>query len=302
MWKTALFLLATLIAVPVFTYLYDVPPNHEQLRVMWPVIYTYIGLSVACFIVSSIANNYSQVDKLWSIAPIIYAWEVVYLTHWEERMILIAIVITIWGIRLTYNFGRKGGYSWRFWTGEEDYRWSVLRSKPEFQANWKWMLFNLFFISFYQMGLVMLIMFPMIKGMNGTPLFWADYLLAILVIGFVIMEFVADDQQHKFQTEKYRRINAKEDLGKYADGFISTGLWALMRHPNYAAEQSVWIIIYFFSVTATGVWINWSVAGVVLLVILFIGSSNFSEEISASKYPKYKEYQKKVARFIPFMK
>jgi len=302
MWKTVLFLLATLIAVPVFTYLYDTPPNSEQLRVMWPVVYTYIGLSTACFIVSSIANNYSQVDKLWSIAPIIYAWQVAYLTHWEERMILIAIVITIWGIRLTYNFGRKGGYSWKFWTGEEDYRWSVLRSKPEFQANWKWVLFNLFFISFYQMGLVMLIMFPMIKGINGVPLFWADYLLALLVIGFVIMEFVADHQQHKFQTEKYRRINANEDLGEYADGFISTGLWSIMRHPNYAAEQSVWIVIYFFSVTATGVWINWSVAGAVLLVILFIGSSNFSEEISASKYPKYKEYQKKVARFIPFMK
>ena len=302
MWKTVLFLLATLIAVPVFAYLYDTPPNLEQLRVMWPVIYTYVGLSAACFIVSSITDNYSQVDKLWSIAPLIYAWEVVYLTHWDERMLLIASVISIWGIRLTYNFGRRGGYSWKFWTGDEDYRWAILRAKPEFQAKWKWILFNLFFISFYQMGLVMLIMFPMIKGVNGTELFWADYLLAFLVIGFVIMEYVADHQQYKFQTKKYRRINAKEDLGEYAHGFVNTGLWGIMRHPNYAAEQSVWIVIYFFSVTATGVWINWSVAGAVLLVLLFIGSSNFSEEISASKYPKYKEYQKKVARFIPFLK
>jgi steroid 5-alpha reductase family enzyme len=37
-------------------------------------------------------------------------------------------------------------------------------------------------------------------------------------------------------------------------------------------------------------------------VILFKGSSDFSEEISAEKYPEYKEYQKSVPRFIPFTK
>jgi steroid 5-alpha reductase family enzyme len=34
-------------------------------------------------------------------------------------------------------------------------------------------------------------------------------------------------------------------------------------------------------------------------VILFQGSSDFSEAISAEKYPDYKEYQKKTGRFIP---
>jgi steroid 5-alpha reductase family enzyme len=72
-----------------------------------------------------------------------------------------------------------------------------------------------------------------------------------------------------------------------------------MRHPNYAAEQAIWIVFYLFSVTATGEWINWSIVGSVLLVILFKGSSNFSEEISSKKYPKYSDYQKKVGRFLP---
>jgi len=170
MWKTVLFLIAALITVPVFAFLYDTPPDPEQLHVMWPVIYTYIGLATACFIVSSITDNYSQVDKLWSIAPLIYAWEIAWLTHWDERMILVAGVISIWGIRLTYNFARRGGYSWKLWKGKEDYRWGVLRAKREFQPKWKWILFNLFFISFYQMGLVLLIVFPMIKGVNGREL------------------------------------------------------------------------------------------------------------------------------------
>src|SRR5690606_23117486 len=106
----------------------------------------------------------------------------------------------------------------------------------------KWLLFNLFFISYYQMGLVLLIVFPMIKAMDGPALFWADYLLAALVVAFVVIEFIADQQQYDFQTEKHRRIKAGEPLGEYAHGFTRTGLWGIVRHPNYAAEQSIWIV------------------------------------------------------------
>jgi steroid 5-alpha reductase family enzyme len=87
--------------------------------------------------------------------------------------------------------------------------------------------------------------------------------------------------------------------GEYAVGFIRTGLWSKVRHPNYAAEQAIWITFYFFSVVATGRWINWSMAGCLLLVVLFQGSSNFSEAISSEKYPLYRDYQKKVGRFLP---
>ena len=297
-----IFLIGTLIVVPILAFNYDSAPTAMQMTIIWTVVTSYIILAGLSFVVSTITNNYSQVDKLWSIAPIIYAWQIAYLASWESRIVLIAILITIWGARLTYNFGRRGGYSWKFWEGDEDYRWAVLRAKPEFQAPWKWMLFNLFFISFYQMGLVLIIVFPMIKAINGGELMWVDYLLAALVVIFVIIEFIADQQQYDFQTEKYRRINSNLPLEEYADGFIKTGLWSMVRHPNYAAEQSVWITIYFFSVVATGIWANWSIIGAVLLILLFLGSSNFSEEITAKKYPKYKEYQKRVARFIPFLK
>jgi steroid 5-alpha reductase family enzyme len=91
-----------------------------------------------------------------------------------------------------------------------------------------------------------------------------------------------------------------EDLGQYKKGFVSTGLWSKVRHPNYAAEQGIWIVYYFFSVSATGEWLNWTIIGAVLLVLLFKGSADFSEEVSASKYPEYKEYQNNVPRFLPF--
>ena len=72
-----------------------------------------------------------------------------------------------------------------------------------------------------------------------------------------------------------------------------------MRHPNYAAEQAIWLAYYLFSVAATGRWINGSLVGAVLLLLLFQGSADFSEKISAAKYPEYAHYLKKVGRFFP---
>jgi steroid 5-alpha reductase family enzyme len=299
MWKTVILLLISLITLPLLAFYYDAPPNNEQWALLKSVTNSYLILASICFIVSAFTKNYSQVDKLWSIAPIFYGWQIAYLSNWDGRMILIASVITIWGARLTFNFARRGGYSWKFWEGEEDYRWAVLRAKPEFQAPWKWFLFNLLFISFYQMGLVLAIVFPMIKAKTDSPVNWIDFLIALIVVAWVIIEFIADQQQFDFQKEKYRRMEAKVDLGEYAHGFVRTGLWSISRHPNYASEQLVWVTIYFFSVASTGSWINWSIIGSILLVLLFYGSSNFSEGISVAKYPDYKDYQKKVRRFIP---
>ena len=219
-------------------------------------------------------------------------------------MILMSCLVTVWAIRLTFNFARRGGYSWKFWAGEEDYRWEILRQRPGFNNKAVWFLFNVFFICGYQMTLIYLFTLPILTGLSeaAPALMWADYLLAAIFIGFVVIEFIADQQQYDFQTEKYRRINANEPLGEYAHGFIRTGLWGKMRHPNYMAEQSVWIVFYCFSIIATGEVINWSMAGCLLLVILFKSSSDFSEKITASKYPEYKDYQAKVPRFIPFTK
>lgn len=301
MWKTVLFLLGTLLVVPILAYYTDEPPSPLQLESLRPLVGTYLVAAAICFIVSTITKNYSQVDKLWSILPVVYAWQIVFLNNWDLRCLLMAVVISLWGIRLSYNFYRRGGYSWKFWEGEEDYRWAILRAKPEFQPRWKWVLFNLFFISFYQMALILSLVFPMVKSLGGKEISLVDYLLAALVVFLIILEFIADQQQWDFQKEKYRRINSGEDLGDYAHGFTRNGLWKYARHPNYAAEQAIWVVIYFFSVQATGIWANWSVTGAILLILLFYGSSKFSEEVSAAKYPEYKEYQKKTARFIPFL-
>jgi len=299
--KLVPFLIITVILLPVAAYFLGTPPNETQLSILRETAWGVGFVVLLTFVVGQLTRNNSQVDKLWSIVPAPYTWYMTWKGGMDERMVLMSVLVTIWAARLTYNFARRGGYSWKFWEGEEDYRWEVLRQRPGFKNPFVWLLFNLFFICFYQNTLIFLFTLPVLSGLaeNAAPLGAWDYVLAAVYVGLVIMEYIADQQQFDFQTEKYRRINAGEPLGEYADGFVQTGLWSKMRHPNYFAEQSIWVVFYLLSVAATGEWLNWTIAGAVLLIILFKGSSDFSEEISAKKYPAYKDYQKRVARFIP---
>lgn len=237
--------------------------------------------------------------------PIYYVWHVAYAGDFAPRLVLMAVIVSIWGIRLTYNFARRGAYQWKFWSGEEDYRWAVLRKKPGLNNRFVWMLFNLFFICSYQGALIFLFTLPVLTGLGdsapATIQAW-DWVIAAVIIVAVVIEYIADQQQYDFQSEKYRRINNGEDLGPYSKGFVDTGLWKLVRHPNYAMEQTVWLLFYGFSIVSTGEWVNWSMAGCLLLVVLFKGSSDFSEELTAGKYPEYINYKRKTPRFIPFMK
>jgi len=300
MWKVALLLIFTLLTVPVVCFYYDDPLTALQDEALCTLLWVYGIASFLCFVVSTITNNYSQVDKLWSIMPIPYLWILVFYSCYDPRLILMAVLVTIWGIRLSCNFARRGGYSLKFWTGEEDYRWSILQAKPEFAQKWKWVLFNFFFISAYQMGLVLLTTLPGLRVLGMTSeLGFFDIFLALLIVGLIFIEYLADQQQYDYQTEKYAQIKNGKIDPFYKVGFVHTGLWAYMRHPNYMAEQAIWIVFYFYSVIATGHWINWTITGGLLLVLLFKGSSDFSEAISAEKYPEYKKYQKTVGRFLP---
>lgn len=302
---TILILILTLVVVPLVSFYFGTPLNALQTEVLTDMGVVLAIVTGVCFLLGEITRNNSQIDKIWSIIPIYYVWHVAYVGDFAPRLVLMAVLVTIWGIRLTYNFARRGAYQWKFWTGEEDYRWEVLRQRPGFNNRFVWMLFNLFFICSYQNTLIFLFTLPILTGLGdsapATIQLW-DWVIAAAIIAAVVIEYIADQQQYDFQTEKYRRINNGEDLGPYSKGFVDTGLWKLVRHPNYAMEQSVWLLFYGFSVVSTGEWINWSMAGCLLLVVLFKGSSDFSEELTAAKYPDYTNYQRKTPRFIPFTK
>jgi steroid 5-alpha reductase family enzyme len=274
----------------------DLKYNH--LLYTWVVI--MISAALICFFVSEITQNYSQVDKLWSLMPIVYSL-VTLSTFPSVRVSIMAMLVSAWGLRLSYNFYRKGGYNIIPWKGEEDYRWKIMRQNPALIGRFRFGLFNFFFISIYQHLLILLISTPLLMAAKyqGTGLNAIDLIAAYLVVIFLVIETVADNQLFRFHQLKKHNMGSKEVYrGSLEKGFLTEGLWRFSRHPNFAAEQAIWISFWLFGVAASGRWINWTLAGPVLLILLFQGSSRLTERISSSRYPDYAAWQKTVPRFF----
>ena len=296
---------AGVIACIVLFFAFGPQLNQDQLDTLMILGIIMGAAALYCFIVGEVTRNNSQMDKLWSILPIAYTWVVAGKGNWQPRLVIMAVLATLWGIRLTANFARKGAYKLKFWEGEEDYRWPLLRKNPILGKRWVWALFDLFFICIYQNLVVLLTTIPALTAMAyETPLTWIDYLAAALALGALGLETIADEQQFAFQTQKWKWINEGKKLEElpepYNKGFNTFGLWKHSRHPNYLGEQAFWVFFYFFSVGAGAGVFNYSAIGALLLILLFIGSSTFGEAISASKYPEYAQYKNSVSRFFPW--
>ncbi len=246
--------------------------------------------ALVSWILSVITGDSSWVDRLWSIVPVVYVWVFAGFGHWDVRLVLVATLVTLWGIRLTYNFARKGGYS-----GLEDYRWPVLRSRMQ---PWQYRLFQFFFISGYQNLLLVLITLPAwtVTAHPTDRLGAWDFALGVVFLLLLAGETVADQQQWNFHQRKKELAAAGAVAGP---GFLDTGLWRYSRHPNFFFEQAQWWVVFGFGVVAAGSLWQWTALGAVLLSLLFIGSTVFTESLSAAKYPEYANYRRRTSMLVP---
>src|SRR5579863_7750988 len=262
---------------------------------MSPLVLTVIIAAAGCafaWIASLVTGDTSWVDRMWSIIPIIYVWVFAAAAHLgNARLDVLAALVTVWGVRLTYNFARKGGY-----IGVEDYRWAVIRSS---MRPWQFQLFNLFFIVIYQNALLVLITLPAWTAYQhrSTSFGALDYVLTLLFILFTIGETVADQQQWDFHQWK----NAEVEAGRTPNPrFLQSGLFRFARHPNYFFELAQWWVVFFFGAVAARSILEWNVIGPFLLTLLFVGSTRFTEKISLSHYPEYELYQRSTSAVIPW--
>ena len=251
------------------------------------------ALALLCWVLSLITKEYSWVDRLWSITPALFSVHFAAHVGFDDaRLNLMASLTVLWGVRLTYNFARKGGYK----AGGEDYRWKDVQEK--IGPVW-FQVLNATFLAPFQNFLLLLIVVPSYAAYQvaGEPLNPLDYLAAIAFVAFFLGETIADQQQWKFQTAKYAAIARGETP---AADFITTGLFRYSRHPNFFCEQAIWWTYYLFSIAAGAGWLNWTITGALLLSLLFQGSTGLTEKISARKYPAYVDYQRKTSRLMPW--
>lgn len=239
------------------------------------------GATAGCWVLSVVTGEYSWVDRIWSIAPVAYVWVFALGTH-DARAFLVAVLVTGWGARLTFNFARRGGYA----PGGEDYRWGIIRSRI---PGWAFALFNVVFIALYQNALLLAIALPAWTIVeNSAPLGAYDVMAAVVFLGLLVGETVADQQRWNFH-----RAHPE-------GGVLRTGLFRYSRHPNYFFEIAQWWVVFSFAAIAAGTALLWTVAGAILLTLLFLGSTAFTEWISASRHPEFEDYRRVTSMLIPW--
>jgi len=265
------------------------------------VVTTLAGsLAVASYLLGAITGDYSWVDRLWSTAPVAFAWVYAARGGYAPAPTVAAVLVTLWGLRLTYNFARRGGY-----TTMEDYRWPILRERIANPLLWQ--LFSLLFISTYQISLFVLFTLPVHRlAVHGGEVPLATLgVFGVAFLFFLGYETIADQQQWTFQNIKHgvagfgerARANLESDVDR---GFLTHGLFRFSRHPNYFGELMVWWTLYLLGAVAAGAYLDWSGLGALLLTLLFVGSTRFTESISASRYPSYRSYQERTSAIVPW--
>jgi steroid 5-alpha reductase family enzyme len=106
-----------------------------------------VALGFAAWVASELTRNHSQVDRLWSVLPCAY---VLHFDLWARRngvpsarLDVALLCVVAWSARLTFNYWRRGGYSW----GSEDYRWAAIKAQI---GSTGMFIMNATFISFVQ--------------------------------------------------------------------------------------------------------------------------------------------------------
>jgi steroid 5-alpha reductase family enzyme len=251
----------------------------------------FAGVCVVCGLLWAVTGENSWVDRFWGLTPAVYMGIFAgFAGFGDARLDVMFALVVVWGARLTFNNARKGGYA----RGSEDHRVAALR---EGMTPGQFRMYVLFFITLYQNAILLLIALPAWTALRyRSPFGVADAVAAALFLAFLVGETVADQQQWDFQQWKRQ----EREAGRAGEpGFLRTGLFRFSRHPNFFFEQAQWWVVFAFGVIAAGA-VTWTVAGAVLLTLMFIGSTVYTENISRRRYPEYADYRKRTSPVVPW--
>lgn len=242
-----------------------------------------LGATVAIFVFSRAFNNSSFYDAYWSVLPVTVAWWLALVPGGASGLTLrqgmVLAVVSLYGLRLTYNWARG-------WTGldHEDWRYADLRVKSG-KAYW---LVSFAALHFFPTVMTYLGVVPLVAPLTtGRESFTAlDVVAALVTLAAIVIEAVADEQLRTFRRTHPGRI-------------CDVGLWSVSRHPNYFGEISFWFGLFLFGVAGGAP--LWSAVGTLVMIGLFLGASiPMAEARSLARRPGYAEHQRRVSKLIPW--
>jgi len=240
-----------------------------------------LGLMALLWLVSLARRDASIVDIFWGAGFVVLGWLYFALTPQGviERKLLIAALVTIWGLRLSlYIFSRNRGKG-------EDFRYVAMRNAAG--PRWWW---QSYFQVFVLQGVLMwLISAPLLAAqLVAQPgLTLLDGLgVVVWAVGFYF-EAAGDWQLARFKANPANK-------GKVMD----RGVWRYTRHPNYFGDAAQWWGFFLIALAAGG-WLT--VLSPILMTFLLVRVSGKALlEKSLNGRPGYRAYVARTSGFIPW--
>ena len=236
------------------------------------------------FVFSVIFDNSSVYDPFWSVAPIFLAgywtWCGWHQPGGDGRAVAVAVLVALWGIRLTSNFLTH----WRGMS-HEDWRYEEFRARTG-SAYWV--------VSFFGFHLVpTLIVFAACVPVyfactSDRPFGVLDVVVAAVTLLAITVEAVAD-----------RQMRSAVAAGHPGNRTFRGGLWSVSRHPNYLGEIGFWWGLYLFALAA-GLSHWWTFVGPAAVTTLFLTVSlPMIESRMRKQRSDYEAVSEEVAMLIP---
>jgi steroid 5-alpha reductase family enzyme len=242
-----------------------------------------ILMMILGWFLSLILKNVTVVDSLWGLGFVLIAWLTFFLTDgFLGRRLLIALLVTVWGLRLSIYLSRRN------WGKGEDPRYGSWREKSG-KHFWIVSLFKVFLLQSLFLWAISLSL--QYGAVSKTPamITWLDLCgLSLWMVGF-IFEAVGDWQLAAFKSNPANK-------GKVMD----RGLWAYTRHPNYFGECLMWWGIFVIAFSTPNSW--WTVLSplIITAVLLKMTGIPLTEKTIVAHRPGYKEYIQRTPAFIPW--
>ena len=235
-----------------------------------------IALMLVIWTISLVIKDVSIVDIVWGLGFVLIAWIVWSRRGPDPRLLLAAVLTTIWGLRLS------GYLAWRNLGKGEDYRYVAMRRR----YGSRFWLVSLFVV-FGLQGVLMWVVSLPVQAASGELFGLLDVAGICFWIVGLTFETVGDFQLARFKSEPANK-------GKVLD----TGLWRYTRHPNYFGDFMVWWGLYLIALGG-GAW--WTAIGPLVMTALLIrySGAGLLEKTIGRRRPEYAEYVQKTNAFFP---
>jgi len=242
-----------------------------------------VAMMIGGWLISLWHRNVNIVDSLWGLGFVLIAWISFFLAEgFTGRRTLIAILATVWGIRLCIYLSRRN------WGAGEDARYGEWRKKST-ASFWLISLFKVFLLQALFLWAISLVL--QVGQISPAPdhFVWLDGLGVIVwLVGF-IFEAVGDRQLARFKANPANK-------GRVMD----RGLWAYSRHPNYFGEFLIWWGFFLITLSTPAGWWTSVSPLLVTIVLLKLTGIPLTEENIRKTRPAYNDYINRTSAFIPW--